>query len=52
MTKNIRNLALATMSWFRHKTVDLPVWEGASVLLREPSADAGLRWLEACKSRD
>ncbi|EIO7123136.1 MULTISPECIES: phage tail assembly chaperone, partial [Pseudomonadati] len=24
MTKNIRNLALATMSGFRHKTVDVP----------------------------
>lgn len=23
MTKNIRNLALATMSGFRHKTVDM-----------------------------
>ncbi|EGD9684217.1 TPA: phage tail protein, partial [Escherichia coli] len=28
MTKNIRNLALATMSGFRHKTVDVPEWEG------------------------
>ncbi|HBE2226468.1 TPA: phage tail protein, partial [Escherichia coli] len=27
MTKNIRNLALATMSGFRHKTVDVPEWE-------------------------
>ncbi|HBE2225638.1 MULTISPECIES: phage tail assembly chaperone, partial [Escherichia] len=26
MTKNIRNLALATMSGFRHKTVDVPEW--------------------------
>ena len=39
MTKNIRNLALATMSGFRHKTVDVPEWEGATVVLREPSAD-------------
>lgn len=36
MTKNIRNLALATMSGFRHKTVDVPEWEGATVVLREP----------------
>lgn len=28
MSKNIRNLALATMSGFRHKTVDVPEWEG------------------------
>lgn len=34
MTKNIRNLALATMSGFRHKTVDVPEWEGATVVLR------------------
>ncbi|EAB8221038.1 TPA: phage tail assembly chaperone, partial [Escherichia coli] len=44
MTKNIRNLALATMSGFRHKTVDVPEWEGATVVLREPSAEAWLRW--------
>ncbi|EHS3445360.1 phage tail protein, partial [Escherichia coli] len=28
MSNNIRNLALATMSGFRHKTVDVPEWEG------------------------
>ncbi|TBN95991.1 phage tail protein [Salmonella enterica subsp. salamae serovar 13,22:z:-] len=50
MTKNIRNLALATMSGFRHKTVDVPEWEGATVVLREPSAEAWLRWQEIVKS--
>ncbi len=52
MTKNIRNLALATMSGFRHKTVDVPEWEGATVVLREPSAEAWLRWQEIVKAKD
>ncbi|HAN6325570.1 TPA: phage tail tape measure protein [Escherichia coli] len=52
MTKNIRNLALATMSGFRHKTVDVPEWEGATVVLREPSAEAWLRWQEIVKARE
>ncbi len=51
MTKNIRNLALATMSGFRHKTVDVPEWEGATVVLREPSAEAWLRWQEIVKAK-
>ena len=52
MTKNIRNLALATMSGFLHKTVDVPEWEGATVVLREPSAEAWLRWQEIVKAKD
>ena len=52
MTKNIRNLALATMSGFRHKTVDVPEWEGATVVLREHSAEAWLRWQEIVKARE
>ncbi|NUV06571.1 hypothetical protein MS6203_00898 [Escherichia coli] len=52
MTKNIRNLALAAMSGFRHKTVDVPEWEGATVVLREPSAEAWLRWQEIVKAKD
>ncbi|EPE0659228.1 phage tail assembly chaperone [Escherichia coli] len=52
MTKNIRNLALATMSGFRHKTVGVPEWEGATVVLREPSAEAWLRWQEIVKTRE
>ncbi|EES1815395.1 phage tail protein [Escherichia coli] len=52
MTKNIRNLALATMSGFRHKTVDVPEWEEATVVLREPSAEAWLRWQEIVKAKD
>ena len=51
MSKNIRNLALAeTMSGFRHKTVDVPEWEGTTVVLREPSAEASLRWQEIVKT--
>ncbi|HDV9786535.1 TPA: phage tail protein, partial [Escherichia coli] len=50
MSKNIRNLALATMSGFRHKTVDVPEWEGTTVVLREPSAEAWLRWQEIVKT--
>ncbi|EMP4942727.1 phage tail assembly chaperone [Escherichia coli] len=52
MSKNIRNLALATMSGFRHKTVDVPEWEGTTVVLREPSAEAWLRWQEIVKTGD
>ena len=40
MTKNIRNLALATMSGFRHKTVDVPEWEGATVAKSQPGPAA------------
>lgn len=50
MTKNIRNLALATMAGFRHKTIVVPEWEGATVVLREPSAEAWLRWQEIVKT--
>lgn len=38
--KNIKNLALAKMSGFRHKTVAVPEWEGVKVVLREPSGEA------------
>ncbi len=51
MTKNIRNLALATMSGFRHKTVDVPEWEGATVVLREPSAEAGCAGRRSLKQK-
>ena len=40
------------MSGFRHKTVDVPEWEGATVVLREPSAEAWLRWQEIVKAKD
>ena len=48
--KNIKNLALAKMSGFRHKTVDVPEWEGVKVVLREPSGEAWLRWQEVVKA--
>lgn len=47
--KNIKNLALAKMSGFRHKTVAVPEWEGVKVVLREPSGEAWLRWQEVVK---
>jgi hypothetical protein len=48
--KNIKNLALAKMSGFRHKTVAVPEWEGVKVVLREPSGEAWLRWQEVVKA--
>ncbi|ELN3558172.1 phage tail assembly chaperone, partial [Escherichia coli] len=50
--KNIKNLALAKMSGFRHKTVAVPEWEGVKVVLREPSGEAWLRWQEVVKAGD
>lgn len=50
--KNIKNLALAKMSGFRHKTVAVPEWEGVKVVLREPSGEAWLRWQEIVKESD
>lgn len=46
---NIKQLALAKLSGFRHKSVDVPEWDGAKVILREPSAEAWLRWQDASK---
>lgn len=48
--KNIKNLATAKMSGFRHKTVAVPEWEGVKVVLREPSGEAPLRWQEVVKA--
>ncbi|GDO42398.1 phage tail assembly chaperone [Escherichia coli] len=46
MEKDLKTLALSTMAGFRHKTVVVPEWDGATVVLREPSAEAWLRWQE------
>lgn len=43
---SIKELALAKHSGFRHKTVTVPEWGGVSVVLREPSGEAWLRWQE------
>lgn len=41
---NIKQLASSRLSGFRHKPVSVPEWEGAKVIIREPSAEAWLRW--------
>ncbi|WP_413155208.1 phage tail assembly chaperone [Escherichia coli] len=40
MAKDLKTLALARLSGFRHKTVKVPEWRNVSVVLREPSAEA------------
>lgn len=44
--KDLRSLAIAPRAGFRHKTVVVPEWDGATVMLREPSSGAWLRWRE------
>lgn len=44
--KDLRSLATAPYAGFRHKTVVVPEWDGATVKLREASAGAWLRWRE------
>ncbi|WP_408646934.1 phage tail assembly chaperone [Xenorhabdus lircayensis] len=41
---NIRQLALTPKLGFRTKTVTVPEWDNAAVILREPSAGAWIRW--------
>lgn len=43
---NLKALALAKMSGFRHKPVIVPEWGGVTVVLREPSGEAWMRWRE------
>lgn len=47
---NLKQLALAKLAGFRNKTVIVPEWQGAEVILREPSAEAWLRWQDATKA--
>lgn len=42
--KDLRALAIAPRAGFRHKTVVVPEWDSATVILREPSSGAWLRW--------
>ncbi|EIX9711370.1 phage tail assembly chaperone [Klebsiella pneumoniae subsp. pneumoniae] len=45
MTKpNLKALALAPMAGFRKKSVTVPEWDNAEVIIREPSAEAWIRW--------
>ncbi|EEG8747576.1 phage tail protein, partial [Escherichia coli] len=46
MKKDLKTLALARLSGFRHKTVKVPEWGNVSVVLREPSAEAWYLWRE------
>ncbi|OJF46748.1 phage tail protein, partial [Escherichia coli] len=46
MKKDLKTLALARLSGFRHKTVKVPEWGNVSVVLREPSAEAWFLWQE------
>ncbi|HBQ5642564.1 TPA: phage tail protein [Klebsiella variicola] len=41
---NLKALALAPMAGFRKKTVIVPEWDNAKVIIREPSAEAWIRW--------
>lgn len=43
-TQNLKALALAPMAGFRKKEVTVPEWEDAKVIIREPSAEAWIRW--------
>ncbi|HHS9765141.1 MULTISPECIES: phage tail assembly chaperone [Klebsiella/Raoultella group] len=42
--QNLKALALAPMAGFRKKEVIVPEWESAKVIIREPSAEAWIRW--------
>ncbi|NZA91356.1 phage tail assembly chaperone, partial [Escherichia coli] len=52
MKKDLKTLALARLSGFRHKTVRVPEWENVSVVLREPSAEAWYLWREVLNDGD
>lgn len=42
--QSLKALALAPMAGFRKKEVTVPEWENAKVIIREPSAEAWIRW--------
>ncbi|MEA5438012.1 phage tail assembly chaperone [Klebsiella variicola] len=41
---SLKTLALAPMAGFRKKEVSVPEWDNARVIIREPSAEAWIRW--------
>lgn len=43
-TLSLKALALAPMAGFRKKEVSVPEWDNAKVIIREPSAEAWIRW--------
>ncbi|EMM7533030.1 phage tail protein [Citrobacter braakii] len=48
--KSIKSLVLAPLAGFRYTTVTVPEWEGAKIVLREPSAEAWIRWQDIVKN--
>ncbi|PHM68588.1 phage tail assembly chaperone [Xenorhabdus kozodoii] len=48
---NIRQLALTPHLGFRTKTVTVSEWDSATVILREPSASAWIKWHEISHSQ-
>ena len=46
LSSSLRALALTPSSAFRTKVVDVPEWDGAKVMLREPSGEAWMRFRE------
>ena len=43
---SLRDLALAVSSGFRSKVIPVPEWNGAKVMLREPSGEAWVKFRE------
>ena len=43
---SLKELALSPKNAFRSKIVKVPEWNGATVILREPSSAAWLKWRE------
>ncbi len=43
---SLRDLALAASSGFRSKVIEVPEWNGAKVMLREPSGEAWVKFRE------
>lgn len=43
---SLKELALSPKNAFRSKMVKVPEWSGVTVILREPSSAAWLRWRE------
>lgn len=49
---SLRDLALAPGAGFLTKAIEVPEWGSAKVILREPCAEAWLRWQDVVKSDD
>lgn len=49
---SIKELALSRKSAFRHAKAEVTEWDGAKVILREPSAEAWLHWQDVIKPGD